>query len=428
VHDVALRPWNILSFCAGVGGLELGIRIAEPGARGVAYVEREAAAAASLVASMEAGWFHPAPVWSDAGTFDARPWRGVVDCVASGDPCQPNSVAGKGLGADDSRWLIDQLLRIVDECRPHRLFRENVCGNIHGQLAALVPPLEAMGFRVASGIFSATEAGASHRRERFFVMADHADGAGRLHAGQWRPGEGEADARGLGRRLGNPDCPPGRSARGAGEPSCGSGAQHGVQPRRPGGGDLADAVERQPPERPQPEVTRGIVGQGDAAARIRCDELANAERGLHNDGEEPGTFLARQAELKAQGINGNGAGTPLAMAVKLWPTPAATETRQGYQQRPEGMASEQNQQSLTTIAIDFHPSPPAPQTPAGPTSSPERRSLNPLFVEWLMGWPTGLSGFERAETEFSRWLRQMRGCLSALRSSRTAEPEQGRLF
>jgi hypothetical protein len=53
--------------------------------------------------------------------------------------------------------------------------------------------------------------------------------------------------------------------------------------------------------------------------------------------------------------------------------------------------------------------------------------LNPLFVEWLMGWPTGLSGFERAATEFSRWLLQMRGCLSAL-ASRKPEPPQGRLL
>lgn len=56
--------------------------------------------------------------------------------------------------------------------------------------------------------------------------------------------------------------------------------------------------------------------------------------------------------------------------------------------RPAGMASEQCQQSLTTLAVDFsRSSAPAPATPDGPTSSPPRRSLNPLFVEWLMRWP-----------------------------------------
>jgi DNA (cytosine-5)-methyltransferase 1 len=96
---MALRPWNVISLCAGVGGLDLGIRIAEPGAVGVCYVEREASAAATLVARMEDGCLHPAPVWSDLTTFDARRWRGAVHCVASGDPCQPNSVAGKRLGS-----------------------------------------------------------------------------------------------------------------------------------------------------------------------------------------------------------------------------------------------------------------------------------------------------------------------------------------
>ena len=128
--NVALRPRNILSLCAGAGGLELGILLAlasrgEAG-RGICYVEREAAAAASLVASMEAGWFHPAPVWSDMLTFDARPWRGLVHILASGDPCQDNSVAGKRAGADGKRFLAPEVCRIADECRPDLIFRENV--------------------------------------------------------------------------------------------------------------------------------------------------------------------------------------------------------------------------------------------------------------------------------------------------------------
>jgi DNA (cytosine-5)-methyltransferase 1 len=78
--NVAIPARNILSLCAGVGGLELGILLAlnhigEAG-RGVCYVEREAAAAASLVASMEAGWIHPAAIWSELSTFRGEPWRG----------------------------------------------------------------------------------------------------------------------------------------------------------------------------------------------------------------------------------------------------------------------------------------------------------------------------------------------------------------
>ena len=50
---MALRPFNVLSLFAGYGGLDLGIRLAVPGARTVGYVEREAYAAACLVARME---------------------------------------------------------------------------------------------------------------------------------------------------------------------------------------------------------------------------------------------------------------------------------------------------------------------------------------------------------------------------------------
>lgn len=58
---MVVRSWRTISLCAGVGGLDLGVRLAEPAARSVCYVEREAAAAAVLVARMEDGWLHPAP-------------------------------------------------------------------------------------------------------------------------------------------------------------------------------------------------------------------------------------------------------------------------------------------------------------------------------------------------------------------------------
>ncbi len=193
---MALRPRNILSLCAGVGGLELGILLAlhhrgEVG-RGICYVEREAAAAASLVASMEAGWLHPAPVWSDMCTFDARPWRGLVHILASGDPCQDNSIAGKRAGASGKRFLAPEVVRIAGECRPDLIFRENVPGNLGEQLDALIPPLEGLGYRVAAGIFSSAETGNSHTRERCFVLADRIrDGHGRRYrSGEDRSAEG----------------------------------------------------------------------------------------------------------------------------------------------------------------------------------------------------------------------------------------------
>lgn len=107
----------------------------------------------------------------------------------------------------------------------------------------------------------------------------------------------------------------------------------------------------------------------------------------------------------------------------IWPTPAATEGRQGYQRRPSDGASEQNQQSLTTIAVDFPFMPQVPPTPDGPPSSPTRRTLNPRFVEWLMAWPIGWTALEPVETACSHWLSRMRGELSTLCSPPSSAPQ-----
>lgn len=207
---MALRTWNILSLCAGVGGLDLGILLAldalGQAGRGVCFVEREIAAAASLVASMEARWFHPAPVWSDMLTFDARPWRGSVHILASGDPCQDNSVAGKRAGAGGSRFLAPEVVRIADECRPDLIVRENVPGNAAEQLSALVPPLERLGYRVAAGIFSSAATGNTMRRERLFVMAERKGFNGSLQLQPWRSDQSSAQFAGRGSGMDGSGC------------------------------------------------------------------------------------------------------------------------------------------------------------------------------------------------------------------------------
>jgi site-specific DNA-cytosine methylase/intein/homing endonuclease len=82
--DVAVRA---ISLFAGVGGLDLGVRLAIPEARTVCFVERELYAAAVLAARMEEESLDPAPIYSDVCTFSARGWRGKVDLVHGGIPC-----------------------------------------------------------------------------------------------------------------------------------------------------------------------------------------------------------------------------------------------------------------------------------------------------------------------------------------------------
>ena len=62
---------------------------------------------------MEDGSLAEAPIWDDLRTFDGRPWRGVVDCIAAGLPCQPYSAAGKQLGHDDERAIWPEFMRVA---------------------------------------------------------------------------------------------------------------------------------------------------------------------------------------------------------------------------------------------------------------------------------------------------------------------------
>lgn len=161
-----------LAVCAGVGGLELGIGLALGDSyRTVCYVEREAFAAANLVARMDEGLVDPAPIWDDLDTFDGRRWRGRVDLVSAGFPCQPFSVAGKQLGTDDDRWLWPVIERIIDEVRPRLVFVENVPPLVVHGLRDVLRTFTERGFIAEWGRVSAADIGASHGRERFFLLA-----------------------------------------------------------------------------------------------------------------------------------------------------------------------------------------------------------------------------------------------------------------
>lgn len=170
---------NGLALCAGIGGLELGIHLAVGDTyRTVCHVEREAYAAASLVARMEDETLDRAPVWDDLETFDGRPWCGKVDIVSAGFPCQPFSNAGKRRGTSDERWLWKDIARILGEVRPRYVFLENVRGILtpaqRDALGAVLGTLADLGYDAEWDVFSAAEVGASHRRERFFLLG-HAD-------------------------------------------------------------------------------------------------------------------------------------------------------------------------------------------------------------------------------------------------------------
>lgn len=109
--------------------LDEGVCLAIPGARVVGYVERDAYAAAVLVARMEDEALEPAPVWcGNLEGFDSGPWIGAVDGITAGFLCPPVSNAGKRKGVEDERWLLPAIMRIVRQVEPRWLFLENVGG------------------------------------------------------------------------------------------------------------------------------------------------------------------------------------------------------------------------------------------------------------------------------------------------------------
>ena len=86
------------------------------------------------------GLLPDAPIWDDLKTFDGRPWRGLVDFIYGGIPCQGWSVAGKQRGVEDERDLWPAFARIVAEIRPRVTLIENVAGIIRapGGLSRIV--------------------------------------------------------------------------------------------------------------------------------------------------------------------------------------------------------------------------------------------------------------------------------------------------
>lgn len=230
-----------MALCAGGGGLEAGLHLVLPGYRLICAVERQAYAAACLVEWMEQAGMGACPVWDDVTTFDAAPWRGCVDILTAGYPCQPYSKAGRRRGESDSRNLWPHIYEHIRELMPPICFFENVPRHATCGFPSVRADLERLGYRVEAGLFSASQCGAPHARERLFFVGALGAGPqvltmGDTHRPGPQAGQGEggatayADPRGLWpARRGEPQ-PPWEAARVESEP-CLGGAAYGLGDR-----------------------------------------------------------------------------------------------------------------------------------------------------------------------------------------------------
>lgn len=299
---------RVLSLCSGIGGLELGLRLAGLDAREVLYVERESFPIACLDAAIEAGLMADAPIWPDLATLDGALLAGRVDLVTAGFPCQPFSDAGKKRGTEDERWLWPQISRLVREVGPSIVFMENVPGLLAAGAGELFGDLAEGRFDAEWDVFSAEAMGASHKRDRLYILAVQRERMGhtllRRHleeeqhllaggGGTERPGE-EAD-------VAHPDL---RGRQEQRQPVLRGrhGGTSGHQPdgRRGEGGDVAHPDDQGP--QGQLPVPRGGPGPARDGLPLFPPDPDQLDRWAHVLARDPGLNPAIEAEPRIRGV------------------------------------------------------------------------------------------------------------------------------
>ena len=164
-----MKPTH-LSLFSGIGGLDLAAEMA--GFSTVGQCEW----ADFPTKVLEKHW-PDVPRWRDihdltGEDFRTRTGLRTVDVISGGFPCQPFSVAGKQAGKEDERYLFPEMLRIISELKPNYVVGENVPGILQIAAEDVIKGLEHEGYRCVVFDYEAASAGAPHRRERVFFVAE----------------------------------------------------------------------------------------------------------------------------------------------------------------------------------------------------------------------------------------------------------------
>jgi DNA (cytosine-5)-methyltransferase 1 len=163
---------NTMHLFAGAGGGLLGDLIL--GHNPICAVEWEKYPAETLRQRAKEGWFPNLEViCGDVREFEATEYKGRVDCIHAGFPCQDLSVAGKqkGIGEGTRSGLYREVLRVADVVRPEWLFLENSPAIIALGLGTVLADLAKRGYDAEWMCLSAAECGAPHLRDRWWLLA-----------------------------------------------------------------------------------------------------------------------------------------------------------------------------------------------------------------------------------------------------------------
>lgn len=268
-----MNKLKYLSVCSGVGGFDYGLD--RSGWSPVAMCEAED----YPVAVLRRHW-PDVPVHRDMRTLDGRQYRGGIDAVVGGIPCQPFSTSGKQRGTDDPRHLFPHFLRLMRESDAPVGLIENVRGllsnrggeSFHIMLNAAV----ANGFRVEWQVLEAATLGACHIRSRVFIVLSR--------TGYTWPHRIKINPRWRVPRKGPP----------------------GTRPQKwPKSGVYSKNGWAETPQRwPKPGVWPWLVSGGEGM-------VPTPNASIQNYDEDPAQWEARRAAVQWRVGNGNGIGLPL---------------------------------------------------------------------------------------------------------------------
>lgn len=354
-------------------------------------------------------WFPNSKSYEDITKTNFTEWRGKINVLTGGFPCQPFSCAGQRKGAEDDRYLWPEMLRAIREIQPDWVVGENVAGilsmvqpgsetalgreeSLFGEVdrkrilhrqeyvvETVCNDLEREGYFVQPVVIPACAVGAPHRRDRVFFIAHRADAGVKGMQRKWE------DNILSGRTASDTTC------RGSGgtphESCCENERQNGYETQQPFVRGCVRASSHSDGERCNNRSDnwkeRPICYDQKRDSEENQSERTERKRRTCENGSVLPTPNAREADKYSKKYNPNSQmGTALtAMAVNgMLPTPAARD----YQPSVSPQALKRKNGKMRTDALcnlpvmlgEHH------SQNGGKTSQ-----LNPLFVAEMMGFP-----------------------------------------